>query len=104
MGLSTRDSSGLRLEQRRHITVLFSDISDYTKLTDSNELEACREVTHHLKRCFKHVVPKYGGTVVDYQGDGVMAMFGFPETGEHDGRRGRRGCAGTSRFHSARSR
>jgi class 3 adenylate cyclase/tetratricopeptide (TPR) repeat protein len=87
MSLSTRDSSGLRLEQRRHITVLFSDISDYTKLTDSNELEACREVTHHLKRCFKYVVPKYGGTVVDYQGDGVMAMFGFPETGEHDGRK-----------------
>ncbi len=87
MGQSTRESSGLQLEQRRHVTILFSDICDYTKLTDSNELEACREVTRHLKRCFNQVVPKYGGTVVDYQGDGVMAMFGFPETGEHDGRR-----------------
>src|SRR4051794_39368878 len=77
----------LRAARRRHLTILFSDLSDFTALTGSAEPEDCVEVVDHLKRCAYSVVTKHGGIVVSFRGDGVMAMFGYPEPRDDDGRR-----------------
>ena len=77
----------VRTARRRHLTVLFADLSEFTALTGSLEPEYCVEIVDHLKRCAERIIPKHGGTVVGFRGDGVLAMFGFPEPSEHDGRR-----------------
>ncbi len=63
---------------RRQVTVLFADLSGFTRL--SNELDA--EKTHALlNRYFETVdgiVEGYGGTVDKHIGDNVMAVFGAP--------------------------
>jgi class 3 adenylate cyclase/tetratricopeptide (TPR) repeat protein len=87
MAESDRGHHGLRAAHRRHLTILFSDLSEFTALTGSVEPEYCLDVVDHLKQCSKRVVSKYGGIVVDFRGDSVMAMFGFPQPSEHDGRR-----------------
>lgn len=76
-----------RAARRRHLTILFCDISDFTALTGSMEPEYCVEIVDHLKRCAARVVPEHGGTVVSFRGDSVLAMFGYPEPSEQDGRR-----------------
>lgn len=64
--------------ERRQVTVLFADISSYTRL--SSELDA--EETHALlSRYFSTldgIVESYGGTVDKHIGDNVMAVFGAP--------------------------
>ncbi|MCP4327709.1 MAG: AAA family ATPase [Alphaproteobacteria bacterium] len=64
--------------ERRQVTVLFADLSDFTRL--SSELGA--EETHALlNRYFETVdgiVEGYGGTVDKHIGDNVMAVFGAP--------------------------
>jgi class 3 adenylate cyclase/tetratricopeptide (TPR) repeat protein len=82
-----RDASAFRSARRRYLTLLYSDLSDSTTLAGSVEPEHYLEVLDHLTGCAQRIIPAHGGTSVDFRGDGVLAMFGFPESSEHDGRR-----------------
>ncbi len=67
-----------RMGDRRQVTVLFADLSGFTRL--SNELDA-EEIHALLNRYFETVdgiVEGYGGTVDKHIGDNVMAVFGAP--------------------------
>jgi class 3 adenylate cyclase/tetratricopeptide (TPR) repeat protein len=70
--------------ERRQVTVLFCDLSGFTRL--SSELGA--EPTHRLlNRYFAAVddiVHHYGGTVDKHIGDNVMAVFGAPIAHDDD--------------------
>ncbi len=70
--------------ERRQVTILFIDLSGYTKL--SNELGA-EEVHALLQHFFVHVdgvVTNYGGTIDKFIGDAVMAVFGAPVAHDND--------------------
>ncbi|MFY7866326.1 adenylate/guanylate cyclase domain-containing protein [Roseateles sp.] len=77
----------LTLGQRRNLTVLFSDLSDSTRLADGMETEHYAAMLTELRALYQSVVPRHGGTVVRIQGDGMLAIFGYPELREDDGRR-----------------
>jgi class 3 adenylate cyclase/tetratricopeptide (TPR) repeat protein len=72
---------------RRHLTILFSDLSGFSKFASAVEPEFTLDVLNHLRECSTRVVRKYGGIIVEVRGDGVVAMFGFPQATEQDGRR-----------------
>src|SRR5579885_3428522 len=77
----------LQEAQRRLLTIVFTDLSGYTAMTETYEPEDVLVVVDHLKQCAKRVIPNYGGNIVSYHGDGIMAMFGYPEPTEYDGHR-----------------
>ncbi len=64
--------------ERRQVTVLFADLSNFTQL--SNELDA--EATHALLNLYfekvDDIVTGYGGTIDKHIGDNLMAVFGAP--------------------------
>lgn len=72
---------------RRYLTALFSDLSGSTDLTAAMEAEEYGEVLGKLGLLYRTVIPRHGGTIVQIQGDGVLAMFGYPHASEDDGRR-----------------
>jgi len=73
------DRSGQTLAgKRRTITVLFSDIRDFTTISEALPPE---EVVELLREYFNTMVPivlKHGGTLDKYVGDALMGLFGAP--------------------------
>jgi class 3 adenylate cyclase/tetratricopeptide (TPR) repeat protein len=73
--------------RRCYLTVLFSDLCDSTALSASMEAEDYADILGRLRQIYETVITGHGGTIVRIQGDGVLAVFGFPEAQEGDGRR-----------------
>jgi class 3 adenylate cyclase/tetratricopeptide (TPR) repeat protein len=71
-------------EQRRHLTVLFSDLVGSTSLAEQLEAEDYATVLASVRGVFEHSVALWGGTVLRVQGDGVLAVFGYPHNFEND--------------------
>ncbi|WP_332107460.1 ATP-binding protein [Variovorax sp. PBL-H6] len=69
------------------MTILFSDLSESTRLGELMESELYAEVLAQLRRLCREIIPRHGGNIARIQGDGVLAFFGYPETREDDGRR-----------------
>jgi adenylate cyclase len=68
-----------RLESRRlEATVLFCDLRGFTTLAERLEAEQVIAVLNRYLDGVAGAVFAHGGTVVSYQGDGVMAVFGAP--------------------------
>jgi len=79
--------------ERREVTVVFVDITDFTKLADKMDPE---EADNIIKKIFKPIVDivyKYGGTINKFMGDGIMILFGASSSHEDDPERAVRASA-----------
>jgi class 3 adenylate cyclase/tetratricopeptide (TPR) repeat protein len=64
--------------ERKLVTVLFADVANFTTLSEKLDPE---EVHGIMDGCFKILmdeIHKYEGTINQFTGDGVMALFGAP--------------------------
>jgi class 3 adenylate cyclase/tetratricopeptide (TPR) repeat protein len=73
--------------RRRYLTILFSDLSDSTKIAGTLEAEDYSELLDQLRAIYHRVVAAQGGAIAQISGDGMLAVFGLPEPREDDGRR-----------------
>jgi adenylate cyclase len=65
-------------------TVMFVDLRGFTTFSDSRPVEQVIEVLHRYQGTMSDAVLDRGGTLVDYLGDGIYAVFGAPiETVDH---------------------
>jgi class 3 adenylate cyclase len=70
--------------ERRHITVMFSDLVGSTALSERMDPEDLREVISTYQDCVAQTVHRFDGFVAKYMGDGVLVYFGYPEAHEDD--------------------
>src|SRR5262249_23719058 len=64
--------------ERKQVTVLFADVAGFTTLAEQLDPEVVHDV---MNRCFEGItaeVHRFEGTINQYTGDGVMALFGAP--------------------------
>ena len=64
--------------ERKQVTVLFADVKGSMDLQEQVELEAWHRASERLSRILAEGVHRYEGTVNQYTGDGIMALFGAP--------------------------
>lgn len=70
--------------ERRHATVLFSDLSGYTAMNECLDPEDVRAVMARIKAEAVRIVEAYGGSVNQFVGDEVLALFGIPTAHKDD--------------------
>jgi class 3 adenylate cyclase/predicted ATPase len=73
--------------ERRHVTVMFSDLVGSTALAAGKDPEDLRELITAYHQCVAQAVRRHGGYVAQYLGDGVLVYFGYPEAHEDDAER-----------------
>jgi len=70
--------------ERKHVTVLFSDLSGYTAMTEKLDPEEVKEIMGLVFGEISQVVARYEGFVEKFVGDAVMALFGASKAHEDD--------------------
>lgn len=70
--------------ERRHLTVLFCDLAESTRLSRLLDPEDLRHLNiAYQKRC-EEIIKRFDGYVARFMGDGVLAYFGYPHAHEDD--------------------
>jgi class 3 adenylate cyclase len=62
----------------REVSVLFVDIRGYTTFSEGREAEDIFSTVNRYTRLVSEIVREQGGSVVEFNGDGMMAVFGAP--------------------------
>ena len=73
--------------ERRQATVMFCDLSGYTALNEALDPEEVEAVMGRIKVEATAIVERLGGTVNQFVGDEIMALFGVPLAHRDDARR-----------------
>ena len=73
--------------ERRHVTVMFSDLVGSTAMSTRMDPEDLREVISSYQKCVAQTGRRFGGFVAKYMGDGVLVYFGYPQAHEDDAER-----------------
>ncbi len=68
--------------ERKQVTVLFVDVSGFTALSETLDPEAVYRIMDQAFELMLDEVHRYEGTVNQFLGDGIMALFGAPITHE----------------------
>src|SRR5215472_15920585 len=73
--------------ERRHLTVMFCDLVDSTRLAGQLDPEDLREVVLTYQATCVEVLQRFEGHVAQYLGDGLLVYFGYPQAHEDDAQR-----------------
>src|SRR6266545_2261642 len=73
--------------ERRVVTVLFGDLSDFTAWAEDLDPERVGAVIDRVMAALAGAVKTFGGHVDKLTGDGIMAVFGAPVAHEDDAER-----------------
>ncbi len=66
--------------QRKKITVFFSDIKGFTELAEELEAEALTDLLNSYLDAMSRIALKHGGTIDKFIGDSIMIFFGDPKS------------------------
>ena len=69
--------------ERKQVTVLFVDVSGFTALSERLDSEQVSEIMRRTFDIVLDAVHEHGGTVNQFLGDGVMALFSDAAGGHH---------------------
>src|SRR5688572_28611839 len=70
--------------ERRQLTVLFCDLAGSTQIAARVDPEDFRDVVMSFQSVCTAIIPRYGGNVSRYMGDGILALSGYPVAREDD--------------------
>ncbi len=73
--------------QRAFVSLVFADIVQSTDMAEIAEPEVIQDVFVLYRRVAAEAIEELGGRVLQFQGDGVVACFGYPVAHEDDARR-----------------
>lgn len=82
------DELAARVGELRRLTILYSDVVGSTELSGRWEPEPYRELMAKYRDACRTVIEEqFEGHIIQIQGDGILATFGFPAAHENDAER-----------------
>ena len=73
--------------ERKLVTVLFADVAGYTALADKLDPEEVHQIMDGAFKILMDEIHRFEGTINQFTGDGVMALFGAPMAHEDHAQR-----------------
>jgi class 3 adenylate cyclase/tetratricopeptide (TPR) repeat protein len=83
-GLAERHGGRSSLPGRRQATALFADLVGSTPLAERYDVEIYSNVLRAFEQACRPAIDRHEGHLVDVQGDGIVACFGYPDAHEDD--------------------
>lgn len=74
-------------KQRRYVAILFADLCDSTAMSRELDAEEIADTLERYRAVCRAAVQRHEGLVARLQGDGVLAVFGYPRPAEDAVRR-----------------
>jgi class 3 adenylate cyclase/tetratricopeptide (TPR) repeat protein len=74
--------------ERKLVTVLFADVANFTGISETLDPEEVHQIMDGTFRILMDEIHRVEGTVNQFTGDGVMALFGAPVAHEDHAQRG----------------
>jgi adenylate cyclase len=66
--------------KRTKLTMFFSDIKDFTQFTDASDPEDVAKLLNEYLGEMAQIVRRWGGTIPQFTGDSIYAIFGAPDS------------------------
>jgi adenylate cyclase len=74
-----KSSGGTEIkDELREITILVSDIREFTRTTELLEPKQVLELINRYLEQMTDIIMKHGGTIDEFTGDGILVFFGAP--------------------------
>ena len=73
--------------ERKLVTVFFADVANYTAISEKLDPEEVHQIMDGAFKILMDEIHKYEGTINQFTGDGVMALFGAPVAHEDHAQR-----------------
>ena len=69
--------------ERRYLSVLMCDLSESTELSDTLNADVFAKIIDTVINISADEIERFDGFISAYQGDSVIALFGYPTALEH---------------------
>lgn len=68
--------------EKVRLAVLFSDLRGFTSISEKMDPDSITDLLNKYFGTMSDVIMKYGGTIIEFLGDGILAIFGAPRKSE----------------------
>jgi len=79
---ASADAVALPPAERKHVTVMFADLSGFTALSERADPETVRDLVNTCFARMGEAVERFGGYIDKFIGDEMMVLFGAPQAME----------------------
>ncbi len=69
--------------KKQTLTIMMSDLRGFTALSEHMDANDLITMLNHYLGTMTEVIQRHNGTIIEFIGDGIMAIFGAPVASEH---------------------
>ena len=69
--------------KKRELTIMMSDLRGFTAMSERMEPQSLIAMLNHYLGAMTDVIQQYNGTIIEFIGDGILAIFGAPLASDH---------------------
>lgn len=69
--------------KKRTLTIMMSDLRGFTAMSERMDPQSLISMLNHYLGVMTDVIQRYNGTIIEFIGDGILAIFGAPLVSDH---------------------